>query len=130
MFIINFKSTKLSFHWPYSQNRFVSLRNIHVHRGVTIHRSIDTVRYFCSVRCSIQNFGSVQKKKERDRRYFYLQKKKQTVDKAVFVEGGEENNNDFKIREPPASFRSGIWKHFGFRVYVQQCFRLASAIGR
>ena len=41
-------------------------------RGVTIHRSIDTVRYFCSVRCSIQNskfrFGS--KKKERDQCYF------------------------------------------------------------
>ena len=37
----------------------------------------------------------------------------------MFVEGGEENNNDFKIREPPVSFRSGIWKHFGFRVNVQ-----------
>ena len=35
------------------------------------------------------------------------------ADKAVSVEGGEENNDDIKIREPPASFRSGIWKHFG-----------------
>ena len=34
-------------------------------RGVTIHRSIDTVRYFCSVLCSIQNskFRFGQKKK-------------------------------------------------------------------
>ena len=37
----------------------------------------------------------------------------------MFVEGGEENNNDFKIREPPASCGSSIWKHFGFRVNVQ-----------
>ena len=33
------------------------------------------------------------------------------VYKAVSVEAGEENNNDIKIREPPASY-------FGFRVNV------------
>ena len=44
--------------------------------------------------------------------------KKQMVDKAVSVEGGEENNNEIKTREPPASFRIGVWKHFGFRVHV------------
>ena len=38
--------------------------------------------------------------------------------KAVCVEEGDENNNDIKIREPPASFRSGFWKHFSFRVNV------------
>ena len=42
----------------------------------------------------------------------------QMVDKSVSVEGVEENNNDTKIMEPPASFRSGVWKHFGFRVKV------------
>ena len=42
----------------------------------------------------------------------------QMVDKSVSVEGVEENNNDTKIMEPPASFRSGVWKHFGFRVNV------------
>ena len=42
----------------------------------------------------------------------------QVADEAVSVEGDEENNNDIKIREPPASFRSGILKHFGFRVNV------------
>ena len=42
----------------------------------------------------------------------------QMADKAVSVEGGEENNNDIKIREPPVSFRSGVWKHFGFQVNV------------
>ena len=40
------------------------------------------------------------------------------ADKAVSVEGGEENNNDIMIREPSASFTSGVWKHFGFRVNV------------
>ena len=42
----------------------------------------------------------------------------QMVDKAASVERGEENNNDTKKMEPPASFRSGVWKHFGFRVNV------------
>ena len=42
----------------------------------------------------------------------------QVADKAVSVEGRKENNSDIKIREPPASFRSGVWKHFGFRVNV------------
>ena len=42
----------------------------------------------------------------------------QMVDKSVSVEGVEENNNDTKIMEPPASFRSGVWKHFGFPVNV------------
>ena len=36
-----------------------------------------------------------------------MQKKMQMADKAVSVEGGEENNNDIKIRRPLASFRSG-----------------------
>ena len=50
---------------------------------------------------------------------FLIQKKKmQMTDKAVSVEGGQENNNDIKIREPPASFRSGICKHFGFWINV------------
>ena len=40
------------------------------------------------------------------------------IAKAVCVEGGEENNNDIKIREPPVSFRSVFWKHFSFRVKV------------
>ena len=34
------------------------------------------------------------------------------------VEGVEKNNNETKIMEPPASFRSGVWKQFGFRVNV------------
>ena len=34
------------------------------------------------------------------------------VDKSVSVEGVEENSNDTKIMEPPASFRSGVWKHY------------------
>ena len=34
------------------------------------------------------------------------------------VEEGEENNNDIKIREPPASFRSCVWRHFGSRINV------------
>ena len=39
--------------------------------------------------------------------------------KAVCVEGGEKNpNNYIQIREPPVSFRSGFWKHFSFRVNV------------
>ena len=38
--------------------------------------------------------------------------------KAVCWEGGEENNNNIKIREPPVSLRSGVWKHFSFRVNV------------
>ena len=42
--------------------------------------------------------------------------KMQMADKAVSVEGGEESKNDIKIREPSASFRSGVWKHFGFQV--------------
>ena len=40
------------------------------------------------------------------------------ADKAVSVEGGEESKNDNKIREPPASCRSGVWKHFDFQVKV------------
>ena len=48
----------------------------------------------------------------------FLMQKMQMADKKVSVEGGEENNNDIKIREPPASFRSGVWKHFGFWVNV------------
>ena len=40
----------------------------------------------------------------------------QMADKAVSVEGGEQNSNGIKIKEPPASFRSGVWKRFGFRV--------------
>ena len=34
---------------------------------------------------------------------------------------GDENNNvnfDVKIRSPPASFRSAVWQHFGFKVIV------------
>ena len=34
---------------------------------------------------------------------------------------GDENNNvnfDFKIRSPPASLRSAVWQHFGFKVIV------------
>ena len=49
---------------------------------------------------------------------FLMQKKMQMTDKAVSVEGGQENNNDIKIREPPVSFRSGICKHFDFRINV------------
>ena len=33
---------------------------------------------------------------------------------------GDENNNnsDVKIRNPRASYRSGVWQHFGFKVTI------------
>ena len=34
------------------------------------------------------------------------------------VVGDENNNFDVKIRDPPASFRSAVWQHFGFKVIV------------